>query len=170
MEPSFITTEFAYSVIQVLRTMLQVHGVLASGTVEDIGQPVIGVQALLDGDFQGRLSLAMHPDTASSLARLFTGEPLNACDEDFSDALTELMSIMSGNTKAGMPGCNLRIDRPMLIWGNPSTPAENVDVQSRSLYETVSCGTDCGNIQIGVVLTARRRNVHGAGLTPGATR
>ncbi|MBL1216450.1 MAG: hypothetical protein D8M59_03045 [Planctomycetes bacterium] len=154
MEPSPITTEFAQSVLKVLDTMLQVHGVLAGGIDSDTPRPVIGVEAGLDGDFHGRFSLSMHEDTASALVRLFTGEPHRTCDDDFSDALTELMSITSGNTKAGMPGCLMQIARPRLIWEHAGPADEDQDLESRSLRETMWCGTDCGNIKIGVTLTS----------------
>ncbi len=145
MDPAFITP-FIKSVQNVLSTMLQLPVTVGDPHIKDAKQASYDVSGIigLTGDALGAVVISFPTDTAERVVSLFTGVSMTPEDEDFSDAIGELVNMISGNAKADFKDREVSISCPSVVIGKDHQIGRSKDVPCVAL----PCETDCGDFMI----------------------
>lgn len=149
MDPTYITP-FVGSISNVFETMLQLPVNVGTPSVKNSNKPSYDVSGIIGmtGDVEGTVVLSFPTSTAERAVTLFTGMELKTADEDFADAIGELVNMVSGGAKAQFTGKQVAISTPSVIIG-----AEHA-VYGRKDMTTIEipCSCDIGNFNVEVAL------------------
>ncbi len=134
---------FVDATLNVFRTMIQLE--LEVGRPEKAEtiptQPFSDVSGIigLSGDVEGTVILGLPTATAEAVVSKFTGMTMGVKDEDFADAVGELVSMVAGNAKARFAGKSVSIGLPSVEIGHHVVvlPADAVCI---SIPFESSCG------------------------------
>ncbi len=113
-------THFIASTHQVFETMLSMPVTpgkpSACCTVPSFQSDVSGVIGMT-GDVVGMVVLSFPLSTARGVLKAFTGTDIDPSSPDFSDAVGELVNMISGAAKARFEGLSVSISCPSVILG-----------------------------------------------------
>ena len=140
-----LVTPFVRSIQNVFATMLQLP--LTARDPVTLRAPVsvdtVSGVVVLSGDIDGTVTLRMPRETAARVVALFCGERVEESSAAFSDALAELVNMVSGGAKAGLPAVrSIRVSCPEVRLGDTGAPALDAVI--------VPCDTDCGSFSLEV--------------------
>ena len=114
---------FVKAVKNVCATLLQLHvensepRLKTDSTVQYDVSGIIG----LSGDVSGAVSLSLPIETAERMVALLVGAPLKSDDEDFADAIGEIVNIVAANAKTELDGQSISISCPSVVIGPKTT-------------------------------------------------
>lgn len=143
MEAAFITP-FIKSIQNVFSMMLQLDVTVGDPHLRTEKTGTFDVSAIigLSGDVVGSVVMGFPVGTAERIVALFTGEEATVDHPDFTDAIGELINMISGNAKADFTSSEVSISCPSVVIGK--------DHQIGRLKEVhcviVPCSTDCGDL------------------------
>ena len=100
----------------------------------------------MTGDVVGTVVLSLPAATASKIVECFVGSVIKMEDDDFADAVGELVNMISGGAKAKFEGEEVRISCPSVVIGKGHT----VQQTSGSVCISIPCESACGGFSVGV--------------------
>ncbi len=149
MDQSYIIP-FVKSVQNVFETMLQLPVQIGQPELKHPGDSGHDVSAIIgmSGDVEGSVVLSFPTATATRVVAIFTGTELEAEDEDFADAVGELVNMVSGGAKAQFSGKDVTISCPSVVVGQSHQVYGRKDVVAIS----IPCESDCGafNVEVSI--------------------
>ncbi|MCP3981433.1 MAG: chemotaxis protein CheX [bacterium] len=98
----------------------------------------------LSGDVVGVVELGFPMATATAVVESFTGEATDPSDDDFSDAIGELVNMVSGSAKAKMAGRTVKISCPAVV----ISEGHRVQRPSNSESMCLLCTTASGDFSV----------------------
>lgn len=149
MDPALITP-FIKSVQNVFATMLQLPVEVEQPTIKESGASTYDVSAIIgmSGDCVGSVVLSFEQESALRIVALFTGCEVTADSSDFTDAVGELVNMISGGAKAMFDGRKASISTPSVVLG-----AKHVITSQKDMPVIVlPCVTDCGRFAIEIAI------------------
>jgi len=151
MEPDFLRPIIA-ATCNVFTTMLQLDVRMNDPALIDpaaFSHEVTGVIGLC-GDVSGSIALSWPVTSAERIATLLTGVERRADDdeEDFIDAIGELVNMVAGNAKSEFMARDASITCPTVYVGRKQAPEQTA---GRSCV-AVPCQTDCGTFVLEIRL------------------
>jgi len=149
MDPALITP-FIKSVQNVFATMLQLPVEVEQPSIKDGNTATYDVSAIIgmSGDCVGSVVLSFEEESALRIVALFTGCEVTADSGDFTDAVGELVNMISGGAKALFEGRKASISTPSVVLG-----ARHVISSQRDMPVIVlPCVTDCGRFAIEIAI------------------
>lgn len=152
MDPAFITP-FISSVQNVFSMMLQLQVTMRDPELKTSNQATHDVSGIigLSGDVVGSVVLSFPVDSAERVVALFTGETLSVNDEDFTDAIGELVNMISGNAKAEFGERNVSISCPSVVIGADHHIGRPKEIPCVA----IPCESDCGDFVIEICIEDR---------------
>ena len=148
-DPSYVTA-FVEATKKVFQTML--------GLEVTFGDPVPGklphlandVSAIIrmTGGVIGIVVLSLPMASAEEIVSAFVGSPVDRKSDDFTDAVGELVNMISGNAKVNFVGEQVCLSRPSVVLGEGNT----VQQPSGSVCVSIPCRSSCGDFAIDVSL------------------
>lgn len=149
MDPAYITP-FVTSISNVFETMLQLPVAVGTPNIKTDAAPTYDVSGIIGmtGDVEGTVVLSFPTATAERAVTLFTGMELPADDEDFADAIGELVNMVSGGAKAQFNGKSVGISTPTVIVGS----GHNVYGRKSMTMIEIPCSCDIGDFNVEVAL------------------
>ena len=168
MDSTYIVP-FVNSIQNVFETMLRLPVQISEPELKRTGSPNFDVSGIIgmSGDVEGSVVLSFPTTTAERIVSLFTGMELSQTHEDFTDAVGELINMISGGAKAQFKGKDVSISCPSVVIGADHVVFGRKDV----VCILIPCETDCGNFAVEVSIrknknesSASSRNV-AAGLS-----
>lgn len=147
MDSAYITP-FVHSVTNVFETMLQLPVQIGEPEVKSQGAPSFDVSGIIgmSGDVEGSVVLSFPTAVAERTVALFTGMELTVDNEDFADAVGELVNMVSGGAKAKFQGKDVSITTPSVIIGDDHTVFGRKDV----VCICIPCTCDVGEFNVEV--------------------
>jgi len=141
-------TAFVKSVRNTFDTMLQLPVSVGEPSLKQPGAPAMDVSGIIgmSGDVEGAVVLSFPTPTAERIVTLFTGMEMTAADEDFADAIGELVNIVSGGAKAQFEGKRVDISCPSVVVGKDHQVFNAKDV----VCVSIPCASDCGDFAVEV--------------------
>jgi chemotaxis protein CheX len=160
MDPAYIIP-FVKSVQKVFATMLQLPVEVGTPTLKKPGEPAHDVSGIIgmSGDVEGAVVLSFPTVTAERCVRIFTGTDLDHRHADFSDAVGELINMVSGGAKAQFTGKTVSISCPSVIIGRDHTVFGAKDVTTI----VIPCTCDCGEFAVLVSIRQAKAAIAMAG-------
>ena len=152
MDAKYITP-FIKSIQNVFSTMLQLQVNVLEPKIKAEATCTYDVTGIigLSGDVVGSVVLSFPTGTAERVVSLFTGMELNADSDDFSDAIGELVNMVSGNAKGMFENRDVSISCPSVVLGVGHKIASPKDVPCI----VIPCDTDCGEFVIEIMIDDR---------------
>lgn len=143
MDPAFITP-FIKSIQNVFNMMLQLDVTVEDPRLKTDSKATYDVSGIigLSGDVVGSAVLSFPTDAAERIVALFTGEEMPVDHPDFSDAIGELINMVTGNAKADFAGKNVSISCPNVVRGKDHSIARPREIPTI----LIPCSTDCGEL------------------------
>jgi chemotaxis protein CheX len=114
----------------------------------DSGQHDVSGIIGMSGDVVGSIVLRFPLNVASGLVARFVGSEMAADSEDFSDAIGELVNMITGAAKARFEGQSVSISCPSVVIGAGHTVARPSDVVCISIPCVVDSGQFCIEVAI----------------------
>lgn len=150
---------FIKSVQNVFETMLQMPVTIGNPSLKQTGDPAYDISGIIgmSGDIEGSVVLSFPTDTATRTVNLFTGAELGPKDEDFIDAIGELVNMISGGAKAQFEGKQVSITCPSVVIGGEHVVFSQRDVVSIH----IPCECDTGSFAVEVSI--RRNSIAATG-------
>lgn len=147
LDPLYVTA-FIEATQNVFQTML--HQAVSCGKplpgrlprLENDVSAIIG----MTGDVVGTVVLSLPAATASKIVEGFVGSPIDMEDDDFADAVGELVNMISGGAKAKFQGKQVYISCPSVVIGQGHT----VQQPSGSVSILIPCESPCGGFSVDV--------------------
>jgi chemotaxis protein CheX len=102
----------------------------------------------MSGDMEGSVILSFADTTAEQVVSQFTGMTMSRADEDFSDAVGELVNIIAGGAKSKFEGKNVNLTCPSVVIGNNHV----VHGRKGMVGITIPCRCKLGNFNIDVMI------------------
>lgn len=149
MDVAYINA-FVKAIENVFATMLSTNVQVMEPSLksgDDSPYDVSGIIGI-SGDVTGVIVLSFPREVAERVASLFTGASLSADTDDFSDAIGELVNMISGNAKAKFEGKKTSISCPTVVVGNSHQVLRQRDIPSIQM----PCSCDCGDFVLEVSL------------------
>ncbi|MEM6258757.1 MAG: chemotaxis protein CheX [Planctomycetota bacterium] len=151
MDPAYITP-FISSISNVFETMLQLPVSVGTPDIKSEATPTYDVSGIIGmtGDVEGTVVLSFPTATAERAVTLFTGMEMPADDDDFADAIGELVNMVSGGAKAQFEGKSVGISTPTVIMGS----GHNVYGRKSMTTIAIPCTCDIGefNVEVSMLL------------------
>lgn len=149
MDASYITP-FMTSIQNVFSTMFQLPVEIGEPRIKTDSKATHDVSGIIgvSGEMVGTIVLSMPQDAAVSIVALFTGMQMEADSDDFSDAVGELVNMISGNAKAEFQRKGVSISCPSVVIGSD----HRVSSTSGTPCVMIPCNTDCGEVVLEVAL------------------
>ncbi len=150
---------FQTAVKEVLSTMLglqaEVNGPLDH---EDELQTEVAAVIGLSGDVTGSVTITFPELTALRLVQRFAGVEMRITDEDFADAIGELLNMIAGSAKSRLAGAKSALSLPQVMVGS------QLHLLGATRQEAVAfrCETDCGPFHLALGLRQAKRNTAAA--------
>lgn len=153
------------AVKHVFATMLQLEVTVGEPRVKAQGAPLIDVSGIigLSGDLTGAVVLGFTTETAERIVSLFTGMEMTAEHDDFTDAVGELVNMVTGNAKAEYTHHHVLISCPSVVVGKGHEVLQN---KNQPVVE-IPFECDCGQFFVQMSLKESPR-ASVAGATAGA--
>lgn len=104
----------------------------------------------LSGDVAGTVVLSLPVDVAQGVVSKFVGSPVSTDSEDFTDAVGELVNMVTGGAKSRLEGSNIDISVPTVVMGSDY----RVQQMTGTVCIEIPCNCSCGQFSI-VVCIAR---------------
>jgi len=147
LDPIYVTA-FIEATQNVFQTMLRQEVSFAKPIVGRLPHLDNDVSAIIgmSGDVVGTVVLSLPAATASKIVELFVGLPIDMENEDFADAVGELVNVISGGAKAKFDGQEVRISCPSVVIGQGHT----VQQPSGSVSISIPCESSCGGFSVDV--------------------
>jgi chemotaxis protein CheX len=149
MDATYITA-FVESVQHVFSTMLQTEVKVAAPTIRDDSEPSFDVSSVISmsGDITGTVVLSFPTDCAERLVSVFIGMEVDADNEDFADAIGELINMIAGNAKVKFEGKTVSIGIPSVVIGKNHRVFPHKDVP----IIDIPCSCDFGQfvVEVGI--------------------
>jgi chemotaxis protein CheX len=141
---------FICSTENVFATILQTNVTVGTPRIKTAGEPHYDVSGIigLSGDVVGVTVLSFPTEVAQCITSQFTGMPLTLEDEDFADAIGELVNMVSGNAKLMFEGKNATISCPSVVIGKGHSIFQRRDVSSVE----IPCNCEWGDFMLEVAL------------------
>lgn len=145
-----LVTPFVESLRTVFSTMLQLH--VEAGNAFERREPtpshdVSGIISM-SGDIEGSCVLSFPLEAAKRIITIFAGAECDPGGEDFSDAVGELVNMVSGGAKARFKGFNIAISCPTVITGTGHVVRGNRDFSCFVIPFSCDCGEFCVEVSI----------------------
>ncbi len=152
MDPAFIKP-FISSVQNVFSMMLQLQVTINDPELMTGSQATYDVSGIigLTGDVVGNVVLSFPTDSAERMVALFTGETLEVGDEDFTDAIGELVNMVSGNAKADFENRDVSISCPSVVVGADHHIGRPKEIPCVA----IPCSSDCGDFVVEICIEDR---------------
>lgn len=149
MDVNFIHA-FVKAIENVFAMMVQTEVAVKEPILKKGHDPRFDVSGIIaiSGDMVGVIVLSFPAEVAERVATSFTGMALSVQDEDFADAIGELVNMISGNAKASFEGKHCQISCPTVIIGQNHHVFKQRDLQSIEL----PCSCNCGDFVLEVSL------------------
>ena len=146
MDASYIKP-FVESTKAVFSTMLAVEVTFGKPHMVD-GLPRFDVSGIIgmSGDVVGSVVLSLPTEVAKKLVAKFTNVPDDLSNEDFADAIGELVNMISGGAKAKFAGKSVSISCPSVVIGQGHT----VTRPSNTPCVSIPCRTPLGDFSIDI--------------------
>ena len=153
MDASYVMP-FVKALENVFSTMLQIQVQVEPPRLRDTTEPGHDVSGIIgmSGDVTGAVVLSFPTETALRVVNLFTGLETELGDEDFADAIGELVNMVTGNAKAEFKNADVSISCPSVVIGAGHQIFQRKD---QPIIE-IPCDCDCGPM---TVLVTMRDNV-----------
>ena len=147
MDSTYIVP-FVNSIQNVFETMLRLPVQIGEPELKRSGSPSFDISGIIgmSGDVEGSVILSFPTATAERTVSIFTGVDLSKSHEDFSDAIGELINMISGGAKAQFTGKNVSISCPSVVIGADHVVFGRKDV----VCILIPCESDCGNFAVEV--------------------
>lgn len=149
MDATYITA-FVESVQHVFSTMLQTEVTVDAPKIRDDSEPSFDVSAVISmsGDITGTVVLSFPTESAERLVSIFIGMEVDADNEDFSDAIGELINMIAGNAKVKFEGKSVTIGIPSVVIGKNHRVFPHKDVP----IIDIPCNCPCGQfvVEVGI--------------------
>ncbi len=160
MDAKYITP-FIQSIQNVFSTMLQLQVQVQEPRVKEGSTCTYDVSGIigLSGDVAGSVVLSFPTGAAERVVALFTGMELGADSDDFTDAIGELVNMVSGGAKGMFKDRNVSISCPSVVTGKDHKIASPKDVPCI----VIPCDTDCGELAIEIMIDDRKSKDEAAG-------
>ncbi len=99
--------------------MLQLPVDVKAPKLKEAGAPCHDVSGIIgmSGDVEGTVVLSFPTSVAERAVGVFTGMDVSCGDEDFADAIGELVNMVSGGAKAQFQGKRVSITTPSVVIG-----------------------------------------------------
>ena len=151
MDSSYIMP-FVKSVRNVFETMLQLPVDVNEPYAKKAGQPSYDVSGIIgmSGDVDGSIALSFDTAAAERVVHLLSGEHLEHTDENFADAVGELVNMIAGGAKAQFEGQDVSISCPSVIVGDQ----HQVFTRKDAAHIAIPCTCDCGEFAVEVSIRA----------------
>lgn len=152
MDPAFIKP-FISSVQNVFSMMLQLQVTIKDPVLRTGSQSTYDVSGIigLTGDVVGNVVLSFPVDSAERMVALFTGESIAADHEDFTDAIGELVNMVSGNAKADFEDREVSISCPSVVVGADHHIGRPKEIPCVA----IPCESDCGDFVVEICIEDR---------------
>jgi chemotaxis protein CheX len=163
MDPSYIT-HFMQSIQNLFSTMLQLEVKLLEPTLKQDPVPSCDISGIigLSGDVVGSVVFSLPTETATMVVSRFTGEDATGMsDETCSDAIGELVNMISGGAKAKFEGRNINMSCPSVIIGKNHTVAIQKEIPCVVIPCETECGSFCVEIAIKDLVTDQASSIKG---------
>ena len=147
---------FAKAIENVFAMMVQTEVAVQEPVLKTVHDPRYDVSGIIaiSGDMVGVVVLSFPAEVAERVATSFTGMTLGVQDEDFADAIGELVNMVSGNAKASFEGKQCQISCPTVIIGQNHQVFKQRDLQSIQL----PCRCDCGEFILEVSIKGNNKD------------
>jgi len=111
---------FVKSTKNTFTTMLQLDVAVGAPTIKKNRKASNDVSAIIamTGGIKGTCVLSFDGDTAVNVIKAFTGMEFKIDDEDFTDAVGELVNMVAGGAKTLLNSSNISISCPTVIVGS----------------------------------------------------
>ena len=151
MDNSYIIP-FVKSVQKVFSTMLQLSVEVESPFIKKAGEPAHDVSGIIgmSGDVKGAVVLSFPTKTAERVVSLLVGSEMPYTHPDFTDAIGELVNMVSGGAKAQFTGKKVSISCPSVVIGSDHIVFSAKDVTNIM----IPCSCDCGKFAVEVSIRA----------------
>lgn len=103
----------------------------------------------MSGDVVGAVVLSLPAEVAVRIVERFAGAPFEVGTDDFSDAVGELVNMISGGAKAKFTNKSVSISCPSVVIGKGHT----VQRPSKTPCVSIPCRTQFGNFSIDVSIS-----------------
>ena len=152
MDATYITP-FIASVQNVFSTMLNLPVEVGEPDIKTDPAPSFDVSGIIgmSGDVAGSVVLSFPMNTAARVVATFAGQEMGPKDQDFSDAVGELVNMVCGGAKGMFQNKKVSISCPNVVIGTGHTVARLKDVPT----VVIPCSTDCGQFVIEVTIQDR---------------
>lgn len=159
MDAKYITP-FIQSIQNVFSTMLQLQVSVLEPKIKADSAATYDVTGIigLSGDVVGSVVLSFPTGTAERVVSLFTGMELTSDSDDFSDAVGELVNMVSGNAKGMFESREVSISCPSVVLGSGHKIASPKEVPCI----VIPCDTDCGEFAIEIMIDDRIKDTENA--------
>lgn len=137
---------FVTAVKNVFETMLGVQAEAQAPHLREPVDPCHDVSGIIgmSGDMSGLIVLSFPTETASRLVALFTGVEVPVEDEDFADAVGELVNMVAGGAKAKFEHRQVNISCPSVVIGAQHRVFSQ---KSRPIIE-IPAECECGSFSV----------------------
>lgn len=149
MDASYIKP-FIASIQNVFSTMMQLPVNVTDPHVKNASTPEFDISGIIgmSGEVVGSVVLGFPMATAQRVVPLFCGQQLDPDSPDFSDAIGELVNMISGGAKALFTGKKASISCPSVVIGSKHKVARPSDVPCI----VIPCQTDCGPLYLEIAI------------------
>ena len=149
LDPIYVTA-FIEATQNVFQTMLRQEvsfGKPLPGRLPHLGNDVSAIIGMT-GDVLGTVVLSLPAATASKIVECFVGSVIDMENDDFADAVGELVNMISGGAKANFAEKQVCLSRPSVVMGE----GNRVQQPSGSVCVSIPCRSSYGDFAVDVSL------------------
>ena len=149
LDPIYVTAfiEATQNVFQRMLHQTVSFGKPLTGRLPHLENDVSAIVGMT-GDVVGTVVLSLPAATTSKIVERFVGSPIDMENDDFADAVGELVNMISGGAKAKFQGKQVRISCPSVVIGEGHTVQQPSDSVCISIPCESSCGGFCVDVSI----------------------
>lgn len=144
-------TAFVASVQGVFESMLQMSVEVGSPSIKESPSCTYDVSGIIgmSGGVEGNVVLSLPVAVAERIVSTLVGATVSHEDEDFGDAIGELINMIAGSAKARFETAEpVNITCPSVVFGS----SHGVLTSKGSITVVIPCTCDCGEFAIEVAL------------------
>ena len=120
----------------------------------------------LSGDVAGTVVLSLPVKVAEGVVSTFVGSPVASDSEDFTDAVGELVNMVTGGAKSRLEGRKIDISVPTVVMGTDY----RVQQMTGTVCIEIPCTCSCGRFSIVVCIARTNRTTAGSAAASSAAR
>ena len=149
LDPSYVTA-FVEATKKVFQTMLELEVTFGDPVPSKLPHLANDVSAIIrmTGGVSGIVVLSCPVASAEKIVNSFVGASVDRKSDDFSDAVGELVNMISGSAKVNFADKQVSLSRPSVIMGEGNT----VQQPSGSLCVSIPCRSSYGDFAVDVSL------------------